>query len=268
VTWPPSPTDQQQKVQSKGSIQKHQPQEDVSTPPLTHSPLYQQVANLLATRVDEGYWRAGDMLPSEFDLADELRVSQGTVRKAIGTLEQRGIVERRQGRGTFVTTSTEERSFFHFFRLAKADGNRITPEPCSERIKRRRASKREIDVLASNDQEVFEILRVRKADGVVACRECMIVPCSLAPGLDTFPAELPNSLYPFYQQQFGTMVLRTDESIAAVAASKTVARSLQITPDTPVLEVTRTAFDIKNRAVELRISHFRSDNFRYQVSLQ
>jgi GntR family transcriptional regulator len=236
---------------------------------LEAAPLYRQVGDLLATRIDEGFWQAGEMLPNEFELADQFNVSQGTVRKALGTLETRGIVERRQGRGTFVTTNTDERSFYHFFRLAHPGGERVKPEPFSEKIRRRKANKREREQLGTAQAtEVFEIIRVRKVGDQHATRETMLIPCDIAPTLSEIKGNLPNSLYPFYQQQFGTMVLRAEEYIAAVAASEVVAQALQVTAGTPVLEVTRTAHDIKDRVVELRVSQFRSDTFNYNVTLR
>ncbi len=236
---------------------------------LEATPLYRKVGELLATRIDEGFWQAGEMLPNEFVLADQFNVSQGTVRKALGTLESRGIVERRQGRGTFVTTNTDERSFYHFFRLAEPGGERVKPDPHSEKIKRRKATKHEQQQLGTADNtEVFEIVRVRVVGEHRASRETMLIPCDIAPTLQSLKSKLPNSLYPYYQQQFGTMVLRAEEYIAAVTASKIVAAALQIEPGTPVLEVTRTAHDIKDRVVELRVSQFRSDLFNYNVTLR
>ena len=101
-----------------------------------------------------------------------------------------------------------------------------------------------------------------------ASRETMLIPCDIAPTLQSLKGKLPNSLYPYYQQQFGTMVLRAEEYIAAVTANRLVADALQIEPGTPVLEVTRTAHDIKDRVVELRVSQFRSDLFNYNVTLR
>lgn len=236
---------------------------------LEATPLYRKVGDLLATRIHEGFWQAGDMLPNEFELAEQFNVSQGTVRKALGTLEARGIVERRQGRGTFVTTNTDERSFYHFFRLAEPGGARVKPEPHSERIRRRKASRHEREQLGvTSDADVFEIVRVRMVAQQRASHETMLVPCDIAPTLQPQSGKLPNSLYPYYQQQFGTMVLRAEEYIAAVTANKVVADALQIAIGSPVLEVTRTAHDIKDRVVELRVSHFRSDMFNYNVTLR
>jgi GntR family transcriptional regulator len=46
-------------------------------------PLYVQIKQFLLRRIAEGEWLEHDALPSEWDLADEMSVSQGTVRKAL-----------------------------------------------------------------------------------------------------------------------------------------------------------------------------------------
>jgi len=65
----------------------------------THfQPLYKQVYDTLIRRLSEGYWKSGAVLPSEFALADELGVSQGTVRKALNQLVVENILYRQQGK--------------------------------------------------------------------------------------------------------------------------------------------------------------------------
>jgi DNA-binding GntR family transcriptional regulator len=63
-------------------------------------PLYLQVGNEVARRIKDGTYTG--TLPNEHDLSREFQVSSGTVRKALDSLEARGIIDRRQGRGTFV----------------------------------------------------------------------------------------------------------------------------------------------------------------------
>ena len=154
-------------------------------------------------------------------------------------------------------------------KLSQPGGARVKPEPHSERIKRRKASRHERQQLQlESDAEIFEIVRVRLVAEHRASRETMLVPCDIAPTLQQHSGKLPNSLYPYYQRQFGTMVLRAEEYIAAVTATKVVSDALQIPIGAPVLEVTRTAHDIADRVVELRVSQFRSDLFNYNVSLR
>jgi DNA-binding GntR family transcriptional regulator len=90
-------------------------------------PLYAQVKHLLVQRVIDGRWPPGTALPSEAQLALELRVSQGTVRKALDEMAARRVVVRRQGRGTFVAKHTNERSLFHFFHIVDANDLKELP---------------------------------------------------------------------------------------------------------------------------------------------
>src|SRR3546814_14076323 len=71
-------------------------------------PLYQQVKDLLIGRLIGSYWKPGDLLPSEMQLAEELGVSQGTVRKALDEMTADNLLVRRQGRGTYVAEPDQE----------------------------------------------------------------------------------------------------------------------------------------------------------------
>ena len=90
-------------------------------------PLYAQVEEVIRRRLIDNYWKPGDVLPSEFDLARELAVSQGTVRKALNDMVAENLLERRQGRGTFVSEYTERRALFLYFNLIGRDGERAMP---------------------------------------------------------------------------------------------------------------------------------------------
>jgi len=65
-------------------------------------PLYAQIKSELIRRIGEGEWPSCQALPSEWQLAEQLDVSQGTVRKAMSELVVQGVLTRRQGLGTFV----------------------------------------------------------------------------------------------------------------------------------------------------------------------
>ena len=73
-------------------------------------PLYLQIINALKREVSEGRLAAGTSLPSFRRLAEGLLVSVITVRRAYEELEREGIIVRRQGLGTFVSTVAADRS--------------------------------------------------------------------------------------------------------------------------------------------------------------
>ena len=74
-------------------------------------PLYAQVREQLMRRLVDGVWLPGMLLPSEMELARQLNVSQGTVRKALDSMTADNLVLRRQGRGTYVAEPEESRMF-------------------------------------------------------------------------------------------------------------------------------------------------------------
>src|SRR5512132_3247464 len=91
-------------------------------------PLYLQIKGLLEKSLEAREWHPGEAIPSEIELASRFGVSQGTVRKAIEALAADNLVVRRQGKGTFVATHTEERSsMFRFLRIRRSDGNSEYP---------------------------------------------------------------------------------------------------------------------------------------------
>lgn len=65
-------------------------------------PFYRQIENQTAEAIRAGRIASGTRLPSVRELATSLLVSAITVRRAYAELERSGLIERRQGRGTFV----------------------------------------------------------------------------------------------------------------------------------------------------------------------
>jgi GntR family transcriptional regulator, transcriptional repressor for pyruvate dehydrogenase complex len=70
--------------------------------------LYEEVVGQLHQLIDAGKLKAGDRLPSERELAETFRVSRSSVREAIKTLENEGMVITRPGSGTFITAVNVE----------------------------------------------------------------------------------------------------------------------------------------------------------------
>jgi GntR family phosphonate transport system transcriptional regulator len=64
--------------------------------------LWRQIQQILETEIGRGLYRPGERLPTEFQLADRFGVNRHTVRRALGGLEEKGLLRVEQGRGTFV----------------------------------------------------------------------------------------------------------------------------------------------------------------------
>ena len=88
-------------------------------------PAYMKIHDQIKKDIDEGSWKIGERLPSERDLAEEFAVSRMTLRQAISLLVEEGVLERRVGSGTFVSSTRVQermRGTTSFTEIVKAQG--------------------------------------------------------------------------------------------------------------------------------------------------
>lgn len=88
----------------------------------TRLPLYVQISELLHREIAAGHWVQGERLPTESELAKDLDVAVGTLRKSLKVLEDDGLLERRQGSGTYVRKPPEGGAVYQFFRMELLKG--------------------------------------------------------------------------------------------------------------------------------------------------
>lgn len=232
-----------------------------------YRPLYRQVYDIIVRKVAEGAWRPGEALPSEHRLASELGVSQGTMRKVLDALTSEKLLERRQGKGTFIAENTQERALFRFFRIARPGGARLIPESGGEVVKLRPARAAELTKLDLNrGDKVIEIGRTRLIDGGPAISETIVLPAALFPGLEK-NSSLPNTLYSLYQTAFGIHVVSAREEVSAALATAEDARLLGVPEGSAILVIDRIAVSLQEKKVEWRCSRLRSDNLVYANTL-
>jgi GntR family transcriptional regulator len=232
-----------------------------------YRPLYRQVYDIMVRKVAQGVWRPGSSLPSEQNLAREMGVSQGTMRKVLDALTAENLLERRQGKGTFVAENSEERTLFRYFRISRPGGKRMTPERVDETVKVRasRAAERTKLGLDRADR-VVEILRTRHIEKAPSIRESIILPATLFPGIEKRSA-LPNSLYSLYQSDYGINIVATHEELSAQLATEEDQDQLDIPKGGPILVIERLAVSLQEQKVEWRISRVRSGDLVYAVTL-
>ena len=238
----------------------------MSRAPPKSEPLYRRAYHHLRARIASGELGAGAMLPSETTLAAELRLSQGTARKALMELERDGLITRRQGRGSFVNQTTPESALFHFFRLRDAEGLPAVPELMGQAITSRAADVEDRAVFGPDTSSVFVIERTRAIAGRCAICETIVVPAHLFPGLAE-RAPLPNALYVLFERFYGRAVVSALERIASEPAAAGDAHALGIAPGHPVLIVRRQALDLAGNVIERRSSRYHAPGYHYESTL-
>ncbi|WP_338765171.1 GntR family transcriptional regulator [Massilia sp. METH4] len=240
-----------------------------AAPAPTFSPLYQQIKALITQSLQSGEWKPGEMIPSEVELANRYKVSQGTVRKAIDELAAENLVMRRQGKGTFVSTHHEARAHIRFLRLRPDEGQPHYPESRFLEVKRLRAPAdvaRLLD-MKSGDATVY-IKRVQSFDGVPTIVEELWLPGQLFKGLTAERlSEYKGPMYGLFESEFGTRMIRADEKVRAVLASAEDAALLGVEAGTPLLLAERVSFTYGDKPVELRRGLYLTTRHHYQNDL-
>jgi len=232
----------------------------------TFQPLYLQIKTLLEKSLDAREWRPAEAIPSEAVLAQRFGVSQGTVRKAIDALAAENLVVRRQGKGTFVATHTEEHSsLFRFLRIRRSDGGDEYPASRLLDVRRGKASAEAARLLAVKAGDgVILVRRVLEFSGEPAVLDDITLPGALFKGLTKARADAyQGSMYSFFETQFGVRMLRAQEKLRAVAADVASARILKVRVGDPLLSVDRVTLTYGDRPVEWRRGLCATRHFHY-----
>lgn len=232
-------------------------------------PLYQQLRDTFAATIAQGQWRPGDAIPSEADLARMHGVAIGTVRKAVDQLVAEGVLDRQQGRGTFVKRTRFNASMFRFFRFQSESGERRVPV---SRILRRETLPAPSAVASAlrirPGDEVIHLTRLRLLDDLPLLAEDIWLPRDrFEPLLALNSNEFGDLLYPLYEERCEQVVVAAEETLTVEIADPMKARLLQLQPHAPLIVIERLAYDLVRQPLEWRRSRGAADKFRYHVEI-
>jgi GntR family transcriptional regulator len=233
-------------------------------------PRYQQVRDELVALIAAHHWRPGEAIPTEQALAKQYDVAVGTVRKAVDLLVAEGLLERFQGRGTFVRRASFDSSLFRFFRFQTRQGERRIPE---SRILRREVVEAPSAVAATlqipNGSKVIQMSRLRLIDDVPMLAEEIWLP------FDRFAAfmqleleQIGDLLYPVYEAQCNQIIASATETLTVEAIGPLHARLLRIEPGTPAVVIERLAYGYDRQPLEWRRSRGPASEFIYQAEIR
>ena len=233
-------------------------------------PRYQRLRDQLAEQISANHWAVGQAIPTEAALAAEYGLSIGTVRKAIDQLVSESLLERQQGRGTFVRRPQFQSSLFRFFRFKDANGDRQVPE---SRILSRDALPAPLEVgqalALEPDAPVIRLLRLRLLDAQPLLVEEIWLPQELFAALLEHDLNAVGPLlYPVFESLCGQVIAAADETLTAESVSEVHARLLRVAPGSPVVMIERLARNIAGQPLEWRRSWGHASHFRYSVEIR
>ncbi len=227
-------------------------------------PLHATTAGRVEARIHAGEWAPGDRLPPERELCRDLDVSRATLRQALAELEQRGLISRHQGRGTFVArprVQADLAGFFSYREALRARGMQLTTRVVAAAVvDAGRASAAELGILPGDP--VVHLERIRAVEAEALILESSNLPAARFPGLETCDLAV-RSLYEVLLEDYGCRVATAVETLEPVILTPQEALQLGVPRNTPALMIRRVTTDAQGRAVEHTQALLRGDRTRF-----
>ena len=232
----------------------------------TTQPLYLQVRDALAGRIAAGEWKAGTAIPNETDLARDLGVSPGTMRKALDMLESDGLVNRRQGRGTFVNDPTSPELAERYNNLHGPDGKRIAGTIKVLEVTDGVATETESSRLRlAQGQRVYRINSIRTSEGKPYLTEMAVLPDAIFPRLtDT---DLCSRGVVTIAHAYGLWLGGAIECVSLTRVSHTAAEVLSVAEDSPIFVLDRIIKTHDGRPAEWRRAECKTNGVHYKSAI-
>lgn len=219
---------------------------------LTAAPLHEQVTARIASRIADGRWPEGFVLPPEAELAKQLGVSYGTIRRSMQALAQDGLVIRRRRTGTVVTGRAPRHSldrWYKYYRLHAKDGQLINTETRNVDLRRDVATRKEAEQLRLPDAApVGRITRLRLYEGRPVMIDRITLPIGRLLGFPESAEDLPPLLYKWLLEEHGLRLGALREQVTARIATEEDRQLLDLSSDEPValLEIDEIGYDLQN----------------------
>lgn len=228
------------------------------------TPLYLQLATKLGEEIRTGRWKSGEALPAERQLCEALRISRVTLRQAVDALVEQGLVTRRQGAGTFVTSHIQHQlsGLTSFSETLRIKGY----EPGTRWLDRRLRPAHGEELMRlglSPDSTVAALTRLRSADDRVMAYEQAVLPERIVPD----PEQVGDSLYAYLDAQ-GTPVVRALQYFRAINLSARLAEHLKMRTGEAILQVVRVGYARDGSAIELTDTYCHNDYYDFVAELR
>ena len=229
-------------------------------------PMYIKIHNQIKKDIEINKYKVGERIPAERRLALQFNVSRMTLRQAIKTLEDEGVLERRLGSGTYVASQKVQEKMsgiMSFTEITKANGQVPTSKLISYRVTKPSLSEKE-KLQIKDESSVLRMERVRSADGVPICYEVATIPFSLVAKFSK--TEIATSLYKTLEKNGGYEIGNVIENIGAAIANENDAKLLSINKGDPLV-TRRQITELSNgKPFEYVLASYVADRFEFTFS--
>jgi GntR family transcriptional regulator len=229
-------------------------------------PLYLQVKEALEEWIldclHDGSLNAGDRLPSENELSEQLGVSTITVKRSLDELRRQGLIQRIQGRGSFVVGQKKfEFPLEQHFSLTTVTRRLYGMEPVRQTLELTETAA-SLSVAAHLNlmpgERVVRLVRLRLMDKIPVSVETSYLPLRLFPDLASVYTE-ETSLYDLLKARYDREVVRAEDTIEPVLINAFEAQTLEVPLGTLGILIERMGFGADGARYELTKMVYRGD---------
>jgi GntR family transcriptional regulator len=234
-------------------------------------PYYLQVAETIRSRILEGHYIPGDLIPSHQELEKEFNVSNITIRKAIEILARDGIITRKRGVGTVVSEVDSEIISFelngNFQRLRHlAEKIPLTIEVLE--IRTTSSSSRVQQILSIDPtKKVWQMKKIRKHKGTIMSYYIHYSDPSVCGKITKHEAERKRFV-DLFSQKSGIPLIRLEQRVEAAIANLDLSDVLKVNFGAPLLFVENIYYSTQNKPVLLTQIYYRGDRHFYKATAQ
>ena len=234
---------------------------------------YVSVYNDLKTAITSEKYPPGSFLPTENELVDSYSASRTTIRRAISMLQNEGLVNVQQGRGTevlYYNHFSEPYNFQKFRNIINVsskpliDGEATTQGAVVDIVPAEIKTAKALAVDMGTN--IYRIQRIKMIKDTVFAYVVSYVPCNIAPGLEQHSGKIFR-LYQCLKQNYDLTLTYAEESISADTSKFLESKLLNIPIGSPLLVFHRTAH-YENGILEYAESFIRPDLYHVVISMQ
>lgn len=227
-------------------------------PDPTSLPKYVQTSEMLIREIAAGRLLDGERLPPEREMAGDLGIAVGTLRKALAELKTRGLLERIHGSGNYIRHDPGASGVYAFFRLELIDGGGL---PTAEVLDVTRLKKPGDLPSFGQSESAHRIRRLRRLSGHPVALEEIWLDGNWADRLR--PETMSESLYLFYRQSLGLWIVRAEDQVGLAPVPEWAASDFPLAPGAVSGHVERWAWASDGSKPEFSRTWFDTDKCRY-----
>ena len=235
----------------------------------SYIPFYIQVVDALSDHIENNKILPGEKLPGEVELCSIFDVSRTVIRQSLQVLENKGVIYREKGRGTFVAQPKISEGLFQeltgFYQDMIAKGHR----PRSIVLKQERVNvgpKVAAYLNLEPGDDVIQIDRVRYVDQEPVVLVTTFIPYHLCPELLNVDLT-ERSLYGYLEDEHGLFISRGKRFLEAVVAKQQEADLLDVEVGAPLIQLNSVSYLQDDQPVEYFHALHRGDRSRFETEL-